>query len=211
MFNINLSTSQIQNILAPYGFRPDSTQCAAINSYISLLLQWNNRISLTTVVDPKDILRFHFGESLYAAVCVPILKGRLADVGSGAGFPGLPLRLALPALSLIMIESNTKKAAFLREAVRELNLADVEVVRERMEDLPMNPVPFDFIAARALGSHAKTLNWAEGKLSTTGKIVLWLGEEDAAEISRDTLWKWDAPVHIPGSERRFILSGSPIR
>jgi len=204
-----LSKGQIHDALAIYGFRPSIAQSEAIESYISLLLQWNRKVSLTTVVEPIHILRFHFGESLYASVCVPILKGRLADVGTGAGFPGLPLRLAIPDLSLTLIESNIKKAAFLREAVRELNLSHVEVVRDRMEDLPVEARAFDFIAARAVGNHAATLKWAQSRLAPSGKVILWLGEEDAEEISGDPLWQWDAPAHIPGSERRFILSGSP--
>jgi 16S rRNA (guanine527-N7)-methyltransferase len=205
----NIPDKRIRDELSPYGFVPDQTQCRAINSYISLLLRWNTRVSLTTVTDPIDILRFHFGESLYAAVCVPILNGRLADVGSGAGFPGLPLRMFSPNLALTMIESNVKKAAFLREVVLQLGLKQADVIRERMENVPITTVPFEFITARALGNHAALLEWSRGRLTTSGKIVLWLGEEDADEISADTSWKWSDPAHIPGSQRRFILSGSP--
>jgi len=207
----NITNDQIRDALIPYGFRPDSAQCQAISCYIALLLKWNKTISLTTVVDPMEILRFHFGESLYAAVCVPILKGRLADLGSGAGFPGLPLRLAVPDLSLTMIESNSRKSAFLREIVLELSLPRVEVVRERMENVPTDGATFDFIAARALGNHANTLRWARDRLAPSGKVVLWLGQGDAEEISSDPLWKWVAPAQIPGSDRRFILAGSPIQ
>src|SRR5271155_5075056 len=207
----NITNDQIRDALIPYGFRPDSAQCQAISCYIALLLKWNKTISLTTVVDPMEILRFHFGESLYAAVCVPILKGRLADLGSGAGFPGIPLRLAVPDLSLTMIESNSKKVAFLREIVRELNLSRVEVVRERMENISPHQTALDFITAPALGKHANTLMWARDHLAPSGEIVLWLGQTDAEAISRDPLWKWSTPARIPGSDRRFILTGSPIR
>jgi 16S rRNA (guanine527-N7)-methyltransferase len=203
-----LSNQVMQATLHPYGFLPDSVQCEAIRTYISLLLRWNQKISLTTVVDPIEIIRFHFGESLFAAFSVPIEKGRLADVGSGAGFPGLPLCIAVPGLSVTLIESNTKKAAFLAEVVRKLNLKHVDVVRQRMEDLPADLVQFDYITARALGGYKALLASARGRLAKTGKIVLWLGEEESQSMSADTSWIWRDPIHIPGSERRFILIGS---
>ena len=91
-------------------------------------------MSLTTVTNPNEILKFHFGESLFAAPAAQISDGRLADVGSGAGFPGLAIRILVEPLEVMLIESNTKKAAFLSEVSRELCLKDVEVFRGRMEN-----------------------------------------------------------------------------
>jgi 16S rRNA (guanine527-N7)-methyltransferase len=207
---LNLSDELIQDILAPYGFQPNEAQISAIRDYVSLLLQWNKRMSLTTVVDPLEILRFHFGESLYATVCVPILNGRLADVGSGAGFPGFPLAIALPDLSVTAIESNAKKAAFLREVIQTLKLETVEVVRGRMENIPAGPIPYDFVAARALGDYPILLKWARRMLASTGKVVLWLSADDVSAIAADSEWHWVDPAHIPGTKRRVILVGSPV-
>jgi 16S rRNA (guanine527-N7)-methyltransferase len=204
------SDRQIQDILLQYRFSPDPGQLKAIKAYISLLLRWNQKISLTAVVDPVEILRFHFGESIFAASSVPIENGRLADVGSGAGFPGLALRIALPELSLTLIESNSKKASFLAEASRELNLKRVDVVRERMEEVPVELGQFDYITARALGRHENLLAWSRSRVCTTGKIVLWLGEEETRSISGDPTWTWREPIHLPRSKRRFILVGSPV-
>jgi len=206
-----ITHDQIRETLAPYGFSPDEGQCRSIRTYISLLLHWNARVSLTTVVDPAKILRFHFGESLYASVCVPILNGRLADVGSGPGFPGLPLKIALPDLSVTLIESNIKKAAFLREVIQALKLDHSEVVRERMENAPSNNREFDFVVARALGNYPETLKWAHERLAGSAKVVLWLTSEDASLVSADARWNWAKPTHIPGTERRVILAGTPIR
>jgi 16S rRNA (guanine(527)-N(7))-methyltransferase RsmG len=203
-----LSDGEIKGVLAAYGFRPDHSHCEAIRTYISLLSHWNQRVPLTTVVDPIDTLRFHFGESLFAACSVPIHKGRLADVGSGAGFPGLPLRLAVQNLEVSLIESNSKKAAFLSEVVRRLRLHHVVVVRERMEAMKTESVQFDYITARALGSHIDLLYWARKRLTPRGKLVLWLGEDDARAISNEKSWTWSEPIHIPCSMRRFILAGS---
>jgi 16S rRNA (guanine527-N7)-methyltransferase len=114
--------------------------CLAIQKYISVLLRWNKKIALTAITDPLDIVRFHFGESMFGAPAVPIRKGRLADVGTGAGFPGLPLKLLVPSLDLVLIESNAKKASFLSECIRELNLTGVDVYRGRVEEIePKDP------------------------------------------------------------------------
>src|SRR5260370_34871983 len=124
------------------------------------------------------MLRFHFGESMFAAFSVPIEKGRLADVGSGAGFPGLALGIVLPGLSITLIESNSKKAAFLAEVARELNLRHVEVIRHRFEEAPDKLGEFDYVTARAPRKHGDLLSWARGIPSKAGRLGLVLGENE---------------------------------
>ncbi len=206
-----ISNEHIAQLLEPYCFVPSDSFRDGMRTYISLLLRWNQRISLTAVTDPVEIIKFHFGESLFALSAVPIGDGRLADVGSGAGFPGLPLAMANVNLYVTLIESDTKKATFLSEVVRELNLANVQVLRGRMEELPSDPSCFDFITARALGQHEKLLKWSAGRLSDLGKVVMWLGETDSARISKEHGWQWPTAVQIPDSERRFLLAGSHSR
>jgi 16S rRNA (guanine527-N7)-methyltransferase len=207
---IDLTVSQIQDTLRSYRFSPDVGQCAAIKAYVSLLLRWNQRISLTTVVDPLEILRFHFGESIFAASVVPIRKSRLADVGTGAGFPGIPLLIAVPDLSLTLIESNVRKAAFLSEVVRELKLRSVNIIRSRMESIPPDPGRFDCVTARALGGYDTLLHWSRRRLAKDGGIILWLGTDELKAISGDPLWHWNDPTLIPGSKGRFLLFGSRL-
>jgi 16S rRNA (guanine527-N7)-methyltransferase len=203
--------SLIEDSLKPYAASISEETAGKIGAYISLLLRWNKRISLTTVTDRLEILKFHFGESLFAISEVDFGKSRLADVGSGAGFPGTPIAMAIPSLEVTLIESNSKKCAFLEEVVRELRLPNVRVVRDRMEKVDSRGRPFDFVAARALGHHNELLSWARTNLTAGGKVVLWLGEGDSRAISGKTDWLWDAPRLIPGSERRYILIGAPIR
>lgn len=205
-----LSDDQISRKLKPYGVPCTPALCEQIRAYVSILLQWNRKISLTTVTDPAEIVEFHFGESMFAVSSVPILSGRLADMGSGPGFPGLPIRLAASELDLTLIESNTKKATFLAEVVRTIKLDHVTVFRGRMEDLGTDIALFDFVTARAFGQHDELLRWAHAHLKASGKVVLWLGEDDAASLSQRQLWSWEPPMHIPGSERRCILVGSPL-
>src|SRR5437899_9727879 len=97
-------------------------QVLQIQQYTKILWAWNEKISLTAIRDPLEMLYRHFCESMYAAISVPVEKGRLADVGSGAGFPGLPLKIVLPSLRGFLVESNLKKATFLAEVIRELVL-----------------------------------------------------------------------------------------
>ncbi|MGC2419781.1 MAG: 16S rRNA (guanine(527)-N(7))-methyltransferase RsmG [Candidatus Acidiferrales bacterium] len=205
-----LSNRQIAKILAEYSISADSRSplVAGIQSYVGLLFQWNRSISLTAVTDPEDVVRFHFGESLFAASRVPITGGRLADVGSGAGFPGLPLKMLISSLDLTLIESNAKKAAFLAEAVRRLGLDGAHIFRGRTEEL-QDPAAFDLITARAFGQFDSLLAWSRTHLADSGKIVLWLGLEVVASISLKSGWNWGEPAQIPGSKRRFIVWGKP--
>jgi 16S rRNA (guanine527-N7)-methyltransferase len=203
-----LSASEISNALEPYGATIGPATADKIRAYMALLLTWNRSISLTTVTDPAEIIKFHFGESVFAASALKFAESRLADVGSGAGFPGLPLSLAVPSLYVTLIESNTKKCAFLSEVIRALSLPNATVFRGRMEELPPRSANFDFITARALGQFDDLLKWSLTQLAPGGKIVLWLGDDDARKLSRAPGWTWDRPILIPGSKRRYLLIGS---
>jgi 16S rRNA (guanine527-N7)-methyltransferase len=200
----------IKAALEPYGVTASAFLCEQIGTYVDLLLRWNKKTSLTTVTDPAEILRFHFAESLLAVATVPIRHGRLADVGSGAGFPAVPIRMVSGDVSVILIESNQKKATFLSEIVRELHLENVDVRRCRMEDVHLNGENIDFVTARAVGIDGDFLDWSHNSLNSSGSVVLWLGGTDATRISQKPGWKWADPIHIPQSDRRVILPGSKI-
>jgi 16S rRNA (guanine527-N7)-methyltransferase len=204
-----ISIPDVEDALRPYGTALDSGIADKIRTYISILLKWNHTISLTTVNDPTGILKFHFGESIFAASQVDFEKSRLADVGSGAGFPGLPLAIVIPGLDVTLIESNSRKCAFLSEVARELQLPNVTVFRGRMEAFPSRSEPLKYVTARALGHHASLLAWTRRHISPDGRIVLWLGESDSRDVSVNPNWRWEQAERIPGSERRFLLIGSP--
>ena len=204
----NPKAAQIESTLRAYGFSASADFVAGVQDYIGLLLRWNRTVSLTTVTEFDQILRFHFGESLFALSAVPIENGRLADVGSGAGFPGLALAMARPSLDVTLVESNSKKFAFLNEVIRELGLPNARSVRCRMGDVA-NRELFDFTTARALGQFDLFLRWSGDHLASAGKVVLWLGGEDVEAVGSKDGWNWDPHVSIPGSKQRFLLSGSP--
>lgn len=203
----NLSPTDIASLLLQYYPIENQQFLDQIPVYIALLLEWNRKISLTTVTDPVEIVKFHFGESLFVASTLEIRNGRLADVGSGAGFPGIPLAMAIPSVQATLIEANAKKAAFLSEVVRRLELSNVSVVRSRMEDATQIGT-FDFVCARAVGKHPSLMRWSLERLTPVGRLVLFLGERDAQQILQTGGWKWGLPIRIPGSSRRCIVSGT---
>jgi 16S rRNA (guanine527-N7)-methyltransferase len=201
---------EIMRVLNPYNVEATDLGrlCDQIRVYTDLLLRWNRRISLTTITDPLEVLRFHFGESLLAISSVPMRHGRLADVGSGAGFPAIPIRMVCKDVALTLIESNRKKAAFLAEVARELGFSDVQIHPERMEDVDDRNLEFDFVTARAIAIDDIFLRWANNHLKPSGIIALWLGRDDSAKISLSSSWTWRDPINVPGADRRVILVGS---
>jgi 16S rRNA (guanine527-N7)-methyltransferase len=201
---MNLTDSFITNSLNMYGFTSTARQCALIRDYVALLLRWNKQISLTRVTDPEEILRFHFGESLYALTTGIVGDGRLADVGSGAGFPGVPLAIANPVLKVTLLEPNLKKSVFLSEVVRELHLCNVEVVRARMEEF--GSTPLDYVTSRAVGQFGEFMKFSDRVLVPAGRAVLWIALEDSEKLlSEHPEWKWSGPQLIPASERRYLV------
>jgi 16S rRNA (guanine527-N7)-methyltransferase len=204
-----ITEGAIANNLRQYGVFATPALCLTIQEYISILLRWNEKIALTTITDPLGIVRFHIGESMFAASAVPIKEGRLADVGAGAGFPGVPLKLLLPSLDLVLIESNAKKASFLSECIRELDLSGVEVYRGRFEDISSADYRFDFVTARALGGYSDLITWSQRQLNPGGAVVLWIGERDAMEIRKAPSLNWRCNIPILGSHRRVLLIGDP--
>ncbi len=204
-----LTGQVVRSALERYGVALTDAQIYAIQRYVFLLLLWNQKVGLTSITDPREIIERHFGESMFAAGVVPIHHGRLADVGSGAGFPGLAIKLACPDLYVILIEANAKKTAFLAEVKRSLQLTGVEIVRSRLEELRVRSPYADFVSARALGSFHRLLRWSRGALAPNGRILLWLGADDAMKISMSSGWTWREPIPIPGSQRRVLLVGAP--
>jgi 16S rRNA (guanine527-N7)-methyltransferase len=204
------------------------TQLQSISTYIDILQHWNARLNLTAIRDEEEIVTRHFGESLFAArhlfpfhpvsSSVPpvpsVLKdfdfdpaeARVADLGSGAGFPGIPIKLWAPDIALTLIESNHKKAAFLREIARALTLTDVNIQNARAETLP--PSTFDVVTLRAVERLSKVLPVAATLLAPQGRLALLIASSQL-DATRSTLpnLSWDSPIPIPQSQSRRLLVG----
>src|SRR5882762_7158634 len=183
-----LSADIISKALREFNITILPEQIAAIQQYMALLLAWNEKINLTAIRDPLEMLYRHFCESMFAAVAVPLQAGRLADGGSGGGFPGLALKIIRPKLQVFLIESNVKNGTFLAEVVRELALVDARVLVSRYEELGEEITPVDFVCSRALGEFEKFLNWAGSERVAASQVVLWTGGRDVEEIKKIRGW-----------------------
>lgn len=204
----DLSTKRIAELLKPYGVDASPKLCEQVQTYIALLLDWNRRMALTAITDPEEIVRLHFGESMFAASAVPIRNGRLADIGSGPGFPSVPISMVKKEIISVPIESNSKKSTFQSEVARRLSLTNVHPYRGRMEDFLLSEADFDWITARALGDFPSLFRWSKQALAHEGRLVLWLGSNDASTLAASAEWAWNEPIPIPNSDRRVILVGS---
>ncbi len=232
------------------------TQLHHISTYINILLRWNARINLTAIRDPEEIVTRHFGESLFAARHLfpthapkssseknypvppvsPVVKtlDSAADLGSGAGFPGIPIKLWAPHLALTLIESNQKKTAFLREVIRALTLMNVnvfpgraqELLRQHPDETPAakastgkpglgqagmsqpgaDQPPFDLVTLRAVERFADVLPIAASLVSPGGRLALLIGTSqlDQAQATLPAL-SWDHPLPVPQSLSRTLL------
>jgi 16S rRNA (guanine527-N7)-methyltransferase len=208
MTALPLSERTIRTALGEFGVTVSEEQVLKIQQYMKILLTWNEKLNLTAIRDPLDILNRHFCESMYGAVSIPVEKGRLADVGSGAGFPGLPLKILRPNLHVFLIESNINKATFLAEVIRELGLADARVLVSRYEELGEQVAPLDFVCSRAVGELGALLEWAASKHVSAKQVILWIGRGDLDELRRIKIWDWREPILVPHSMRRLLLVGT---
>lgn len=173
--------------------------------YLALLDQWNHAYNLTAVRDPREMLARHLLDSLSILPWLP--AGPLADLGSGAGLPGIVLALARPELAVTVVESNGKKARFLREAVRQLRLANVRVAQSRAEQLD-EPGAYGCITARALGTLAQLLQFGGSLLQPRGQLLAMKGQFPADEIAAlPDSWQVQAShvLAIPGDSGARLL------
>lgn len=203
-----LSAETIQRALAQFDLAINEKQVIYIQQYMSLLLAWNDKINLTAIRDPLEILNRHFCECMYAAQAVPVENGRLADVGSGAGFPGIPLKIIRPNLHAFLVESNMKKATFLAEVLRNIELPDTKVLVSRYEDLGEELAPLDFVCSRAVGEFAPFLEWAASETVAAKQVILWISGRDLDSVRRIKTWEWREPIPVPQSLRRYLLVGA---
>lgn len=177
-----LPESRIADLLADYYPAPSPLLLSRLSTYLDLLVKWNARTNLTAIRAPEEMVRRHFGESLFASLHLP-KSNTLLDLGSGAGFPGLPIQLVCPDLRVTLAESQNKKAAFLREVVRTLGLPTT-VWGQRSEMLPLG-ANFDVVTLRAVDNSAAALLEARCRLAPGGRILHLTGE--AGEGSAESL------------------------
>src|SRR6266566_3573195 len=203
-----LSVAVIRRALTEFNLPAYDDQVLQIQQYIKILLAWNEKVNLTAIRDPLEILHRHFCECMYAAEAITLEKGRLADVGSGGGFPGLPLKIMRPGLQVFLVESNIKRVTFLAEVIRELGLNGAQVLARRYEELGEEVAPLDYVCTRALGEFPAFLEWATSEQIAAKQVILWIGGRDLEEIQKIRSWDWSEPIEVPHSLRRLLLVGT---
>lgn len=200
-----METARIAELLEPYiGADLSQQQFELISTYVDTLLKWNARLNLTAVRDPEEMVRRHFGESFFAARY--LLTDATAaitamDVGSGAGFPGIPLKLYAPHLSLRLVEAQNKKAVFLREVTRALQLTGVTVIGARAESVTTTA---ELVTMRAVEKFEAVLPIAARLVQPGGRLGLLVGERQV-EAAREILGgEWAVSGTVPNSAGRVV-------
>ena len=185
----------------------DAALAAPLLAYLALLARWNATYNLTAIRDPREMLVKHLLDSLAMQPYVRDLA-TLADLGTGPGLPGIPLAIATPALQVTLVESNGKKARFLREAVRQLKLANVQVAESRIEAFRPEAT-FDAITARALATLPLILELGGHLPGPDGRLLAMKGvlpEDEIAALPAG--WRLQAvhPLTVPGlgAERHLL-------
>ena len=211
--------------MAPRDFRTRLTRRAAkaglfipdglslrLTAYYELLSRWNRKINLTALNDPDEAIDRLLLEPLVAARYVQPGASRLLDVGSGGGSPAIPLALAVPPLALTMVEVKTRKSAFLREAIRQLDLGRASVETSRYEELLARPElheSFDIVSMRAVRVEASTLLSLQAFLAPNGQLFLFRGPSGPqipTAVVPPLEWKATLPLIESLQSRLTILS-----
>lgn len=197
----------LTDLLRPFLAKPLSTEeTKQVVIYLDLLLKWNAKISLTSLRDPEEIVQRHFGESFFAAERAEVAQAStVIDVGSGAGFPGLPMAILAPETHVTLIESQQKKVAFLREVVRAMELKNASVHLGRAERSGQKA---RVVTMRAVEKFEQALLTAASLVESGGTLALLIGDSQARATSR-TLpsFTWHDPISIPKSRERILIMG----
>jgi len=206
------------------GVSLETNQFEALQTYADLLAQWNQKVNLTAITSPEEIRRKHFLDSLS---CLLVMKGtpsaRLIDIGTGAGFPGLPLKILQPEMQLTLVESVGKKTNFLSIVVQELGLEQVEIITDRAETIGQAPAhreSYDWAVARAVAGLPVLVEYLLPLVRVGGSILAQKGESAIEELNAAQraiaklggLTRKPLPISLPGvPEKRYLLVIEKVR
>lgn len=196
------------------GLGLDAAHAPRLLDYLALLLRWNAAYNLTAIRDPAEMVTKHLLDSLAMHRFVDPLAasgGALADLGTGAGLPGIPLAIVKPGLAVTLVESNGKKARFMRQAIRELGLPGVRVAESRIEALD-EPGAYAAITARALATIPLILELGGHLLADDGVLLAMKGvhpAEELAQLPAGWALRGSHPLRVPGleAERHLVVVG----
>src|SRR4051812_11970383 len=201
-----METVRIAELLAPFLEREElpPPQLQQLSDYLDLLLRWNAKTNLTSVREPEAMVTRHFGESLFLARKVKREDLRTAiDLGSGAGFPGIPLKIYLPQLAVTLIESQNKKATFLNEVIRRLTLMSINVFSGRAQESGLKA---DLVTLRGVEKFEAAVPIAVSLLNPGGRLALLIGAGQVVAAKNLLTGFAINTISVPGSRERILLT-----
>ena len=175
------------------GIEPTDKQLYQLSKFYELLIEWNQKINLTRITDKKEVYLKHFYDSLTISKELDLNKiNTLCDVGTGAGFPGIVLKIFYPNLKITLIDSLLKRVKYLNEIIKELNLKEIKAIHTRAEDYKET---FDIVTARAVANIEKLLTYTMHLVKKDGKLIAMKGNIDE-EITEDVRKRIDKNYKI---------------
>ena len=172
---------ELREIFLSNNIEVTDRQLQQFEKYADLLIEWNEKFNLTSITGREDIYVKHFYDSILPSLYRD-LKGSLADVGSGAGFPGIPLKIMYPDLEVTLIEPTGKRCTFLNEVISQLSLDKITVVNMRSEDYARENVRFDFVTARAVAELNILTELCLPLVKTDGHFIVMKGPKAYQEL-----------------------------
>ena len=197
-----MNIEEFKELMRSYGEKIDivfdEKQLKQFYDYMNLLLEWNEKINLTAITEPKEIILKHFIDSLTISKYIKD-DATLADVGTGAGFPGIPLKIYRPDLKVTLVDSLNKRINFLNEVIFELDLKDINTVHSRIEDFGKDSKyreSFDYVTARAVANMAVLSEYLIPLSKVEGKCIYMKGSDIEEELNdaKKALEKIDANI-----------------
>ncbi len=200
----------LRDLLTPFipADELDAPLLASISLHLDLLTRWNQHMNLTALRSPEEMVARHFGESLFAARSLLSRDSRQSvfDLGSGAGFPGLPLKYWAPQIQLTLIEGHGKKATFLREVGRALQLTGFSVLNARAESLSQRA---ELVTMRAVEKFDQALLAASRLVAPGGRLAILIGEAQREGALSLLPPGESSTIHLPSSGQRILLTWKP--
>jgi 16S rRNA (guanine527-N7)-methyltransferase len=201
----------LKNGIEELGFTPSKEQLNAFITYLSELKRWNKAYNLTGLKKDEDIIIKHFLDSLLYLKAIPDGKIKIADVGSGAGFPGIPIKIIRPEIEMFLIEPSRKKSAFLRHIIRQLGLEKIGVIEKSIEEIKLNhelSFPVDIAVTRALFTIKEFLKKVSHIVRQDGILILNKGPKVNEELKLLKNRKYEViTIKLPLSDiKRHIVT-----
>lgn len=199
---------ELKKILSQVNIEINDRQNEQFHQYIDLLLAWNKRTNLISRKDESKIVEKHVLESLAFLLSFELPPdAKVIDIGAGAGFPGLPISLIKSDASFVLVESKRMKALFLKEVISQLKMGNVEVIGERVENLPQNlkfENSFDFAFSRAVASLEIVYGWVKKIIKPDGFYIAWKGGEVKQEIEQLKKMEKNIKVDMIRMDERLV-------